>query len=268
MTTSNNQFNPVHNAHAIVEMIVFFQFHQGALDPHKDRLLEIREELSEEFPAYSSIQAFQIDIPSDGNPSFHPKIGFELRRLKEDASIEWLIRLDSDSISIHCLDYSRWNYVWPKIQKYSKIILEKLEKGDVSPSAIGLKYVDQFVFQGEPKDYDISNLFKRDSLILHPRSFSSACQWHSHSGWFEEIAGLGDVLNQINIDSVIYEPKRYIISIDHTCIYYNPTENALLYNQGFHQIFAEGIHKLNKSLLGDLLTDNMQQRINLGWEVM
>jgi len=269
MQTFNNQFNPIHNAHAIVEVIVFFGFPQGELGPHiVDRFLELKTELSEDFPSNNLFQMFEVKISED-YPSLHPKVGFELRRLKIDDSIEWLIRITPDSISIHCLDYSRWNHVYPMVEKYSESIFEKLKGVGVSPSSIGLKYVDQFVFRGEPKDYDIANLFKRDSSVLHTRSFSSGCQWHSHSGWFEKIEGLGEVLSQINIDSVIQEPQRYIISIDHTGTYHNQIEGEnLLCDSTFRALFADRIHELNKSLLSDLLTDKMQRRINLGSEDM
>ncbi len=265
-------FEPIYQAHAIVEMVVFFEFAHG-LDGNMDRLLPLRSEMEQDFPNNDLLQSVEIIFPQNQQPANpEPKIGgIELRRFKPDDTLEWLIRITSRAISVHCLEYTRWEYVWPEVNKYIGIVFEKLTGTNVALSGMGLKYVDQFVFQGEIENYDLSQLFKKNTPVLNSRAFSSGANWHCNCGWFQHMTGLGKVLSQMNTTGIAQDEKHGVIVIDHTFTLHAHTEDALLVpclspNSGGEEArsnIIEKMHAANKFLLSELLVDSMQQRINL-----
>jgi uncharacterized protein (TIGR04255 family) len=268
----HNGFEPIYKAHAIIEMVVFFEFEQN-LDTYIDLLLPLLSEMSEDFPNGQPIRVFDLNISSqmpEGSPP-SPKIaGIELQRLNPNGSLEWLIRIVGGSVSVHCLDYSRWEYVWPKMNQYFETVFAKLASIDENLIGVGLKYVDQFVFQGDLEDYDLSNLFKKDTPLVHPRAFSSGAQWHCNCGWFQDIEELGKILSQLNTVGITQGEQSSVL-IDNTLTYrpqasQAPFASCLSPSQiggGLRTKIVEKMHTANKHLLSDLLLDFIQQRISL-----
>jgi len=271
-----NRFEPVHQAHAIAEMVMFFEFLPG-FGTHIERLIPLRSELESDFPSSDLLEVVEFHLSDQHSSTPKAKAGgIELRRFKTDGSFEWLIRITLQSISIHCLDYTRWNYIWAKVNSYADKIFAKLAGVDVGISGIGLKYIDQFVFHGALDDYNAELLFKRDSGLLHARAFSSGVQWHCHTGWFQEAENLGQFLSQMNVDSAINNTQagqRAVISIDHTFTRRAQREGELtryltLGNTGLEarSHLAQWMHDANKELLSDLLVDTVRERISLNIE--
>lgn len=273
---SDSRFEPINKAHAIVEMVLFFELEAGGTD-NGGRLLPLREELIEDFPRSNLIESveFHWGQPQQQIQPNQSKIdGIELQRFKPDGSFEWLIRANSKVVSIHCLEYTRWHDIWPRVNKYADAIFSKLAGVNVKVSSLGLKYVDQFEFCGDLKAYDANLLFSQNSTLLHPRAFRSGARWHCHSGWFEEVGEIGEVLSQMNIDSTVNivqrEQKSSVVTIEHTLAlraqsdtelakYAAPGSMAL---QARSQI-AEWMHQFNKRMLTDLLASDMCIRISL-----
>lgn len=268
-----NRFEPIHQAHAIAEMVMFFEFLPG-LGTNIERLLPLRSELEADFPASDLLEVVQFTFGAQPSSAPQSKAGgIELRRFKPDGSFEWLIRITPQSISIHCLEYTRWKYVWDKVNGYADRIFAKLAGIDVGISGIGLKYVDQFVFQGELDAYNADLLFRRESSLLHARAFSSEVQWHCHTGWFQNAGSLGEVLSQMNVESAItnvHTSQRAVVVIDHTFTRRAQREGELtpyltLSKTGLEarSNLAQWMHDANKELLSDLLIDTVRERISL-----
>lgn len=270
---SDNRFEPINKAHAIVEMVLFFEFVSG-LGENIDRLLPLRSDLKDDFPSSDLLEVFEFQItPQDSQKTTSKAGGIELRRFKPDGSLEWLIRVAPTSISIHCLEYTRWKYVWERVNVYARKIFEKLLGTNVNISGMGLKYVDQFVFCGEPEDYDASLLFKHDNDLLHPRALSSGAKWHCHTGWFENVGEFGEILSQMNVDSIVSSmngAQRAAVVIDHTFIRRVQLEGDMTAyilpgsaGEAVRSSLAQWMHDANKQLLNGLLIDTVRNRISL-----
>jgi uncharacterized protein (TIGR04255 family) len=270
---SDNRFEPIYKAHAIVEMVVFFEFAHG-LDGNMDRLLPLRSEMEDDFPRSNLLQAVEIVFPPNQQQASQETRridGIELQRFKRDGTFEWLIRITSRSISVHCLEYTRWGYIWPTINRYISTIFGKLAGTNAVLSGVGLKYVDQFVYQGEVKSYDLSRLFKRDTSLLHPRAFSSGTSWHCNCGWFQDMEGLGKILCQMNITGIAQDEQCGIVVIDQTSVYHSQGEDTLLetclssdrLGEDTRSQVIEKMHTDNKHILSELLVDEVQTRISL-----
>jgi uncharacterized protein (TIGR04255 family) len=265
---SDHRFEPIYRAHAIVEMAVFFEFAQGLGD--MDHVLQIPSKMKDEFPESDKIQAFEVVFEQSQKPT-DTKMrieGVELKRLKSDESLEWLIRITSKSISIHCLEYTRWEDIWSQTNKYIGTIFKELQKFELS--SIGLRYVDQFVFQGENEDYDLSYLFKKNTTLINPLAFSSGTNWHCNCGWFQDLKGLGNVLSHMNTTGITQDDHSSVV-IDQTFMFQAQGEGENLAQcllpdekgEISRSNIIEKMHTANKYLLSDLLIDSMQQRISL-----
>lgn len=270
---SDNRFEPIYKAHAIVEMAVFLELAQGFGD--MDQVLQLRSKMKGEFPKNDTLQAFEVVFDQSQKPTDTKNRieGIELKRFRSDEadeSLEWLIRITSKSISIHCLEYTRWEYIWPRINEYIRTILKELHRPNLELSSIGLRYVDQFVFQGDNEKYDLGHLFKKDTTLIHPRAFDSGTNWHCNCGWFQDLDGLGKVLSQMNTTGVTQDDRSNVV-IDQTFMFQAQGEagdlsQCLLPDEmgnKHRSNILEKMHTENKYLLSDLLIDSMKQRINL-----
>ncbi|WP_432811349.1 TIGR04255 family protein [Pantanalinema sp. GBBB05] len=275
---SDNRFEPINQAHAIVEMVLFFEFISPEPDKNIERLLPLRSELEDDFPSYELLEVVEFNfgpsVPDSTPQQVQPKTGgFELRRFKSDGSFEWLIRFTQKSISIHCLEYTRWKNVWEKVNVYSGKVFDKLAGTNINLSSIGLRYLDQFVFCGDPKNYDARLLLNPSSSLLCSRAFISGARWHCYSGWFEEAKGLGEILGQVNLDSVVSnvdENRRATVLIDQVFTRRAQSETELMQYMTPGKIgsecrsnLAQWMHDANKKLLSDLLNDTVRSRISL-----
>lgn len=272
----DNRFQPVNQAHAIVEMIVFFEFIQG-LGENVERLLSLSSELSDDFPSSQILGFVELNLGQDAQQKqtisqATPKPGgIELRRTREGNSLEWLIRITRDSISIHCLEYTHWEDVWREINRYIAVIFEKLIGINIDIAAIGLKYVDQFLYQGDFQSYNAGLLLNQKSEFLHPKAFSSDCRWHCHTGWYEKTDAHGDILSQLNVDSYIanHNDKSVVIIIENTLSRRanNESELALYFSsEDARANLVSFMHDVNKRLLCDLLIEEVQNQISLQYK--
>jgi len=270
---TDNRFEPVNKAHAIVEMVLFFEFVPSLSANNIQRLLALRSELEEDLPSSDVLTSVQVLLSDQGVKQEAKTGGIELRRFKPDGSLEWLIRISETSVSIHCLEYTRWESVWSKVNDYADKVFSKLSGANVTISKIGLKYVDQFMFHGDMKTYDVTPLLKQDSPLLHPHAFRSGSQWHCHTGWFEDAEALGQVLSQLNVDSTmasIQGNQHIVVVIDQTFTRHAMSEGELasysvptIVGLETRSRLVNWMHEANKRLLCELLTDSVRNRIRL-----
>lgn len=259
-------YSPINNAHSIVETVFFIQFSPAFAPSTIRKLISVKEELKEQFPNSNPINKtdFKIDLV-EGCQSVVNKtesVGIELQRTRADGSLEWMLRTAEDTISIHCLDYTRWNEVWQQAETYLIKALGHIEGSDSFVSSIGLRCIDRFLYEDDPEQSDLTKLFIRDTPYIVKTAFTHGPLWHCHSGWFESLNGL-QCLNQLNVNADfanIKGNKTLSITVDHNAIAIveqNSNQKTNLSST------MNQLHVKNKRLLIDLLTKQMAKRINL-----
>lgn len=279
-TESSPRFEPVNNAHAIVEMVLFCQFEPELDELAIARLMELEDdpELKDELTKFETLQGNEFQISASGIASSPVRpLGIHMRRTGPDGEPEWMLRTDPHTIAVHCLDYTRWDEVGAQARAFLQKALHKIGTTESTLAALGLKYVDRFSYSGSEEDYDPAVLFRRDTSLLHKRAFTSKMRWHCHSGWFEQPEELEreqlECLNQVNVDAAfltVSGARRHMTTIDHNAVVRGlnaenlaaflaseEDEDALLHR------LTEALHLVNKRVLIDLLTDEMATRINL-----
>jgi len=275
-------FRPINQAHAIVEAVFFYQFTPAFSDAALRRLSELEIELRDELPKVSPIQKLEtrIEHNPDGRISqFIEKVaGIEFRKLASNGDVEWLLRVTEDTIAVHCLDYTSWEQIWPRAQRYLQQASRHSEGESNFLSVMGMKYVDRFVYEGPLSGYDARLLFAEEPLLLPQQFLTTKPLWHCYTGWFESLDDLEpDCLNQLNVDAAFVNldgQKRHVTTIEHTAVV-NLSDNAsanLALNGGITAEAGKGLprhimellHDHNKRLLARLLNNDIIRRIKLG----
>lgn len=268
-------YSPINDAHSIVEIVVFVQFNPGFSQATLKNIISVEHDLKEELPKANPIKRVTFRLGQEQQPS-EPQdesiAGIELQSIRKDGSLDWMLRIAEDTISVHCLDYTRWNDVWGKAGRYLKKVFGYIEGSDSFISSIGLKCIDRFLYEGDPNHSDLSELFKPETAHIVKTAFTCGLLWHCHSGWFDKLNN-SQCLNQLNIDANfinIRGNKVLAITVDHNAIAIMENDDTLssVLEQNGNQMtmlseIMNALHLKNKHLLIELLSEQMTNRINL-----
>lgn len=269
-------FRPINKAHAIVEVVWFAQFSgefsKGALI----KFSSLKDDLADDLPKFSEMHKLSLAITPQGPVAQQELGGIEFQRIKKDGSLEWMLRIQDNSISVHCLDYSRWAKSWQEASSYLYKAFGKIEGPELPVALVGLKYIDRFLYEGPSDQLDISKLFRTDSELLFDKAFTAGPLWHCHTGWFDGVDGSDlSCLNQLNIDAAyttIAGERKHTTTIDHNALVrFPPGDGSQLRvivgdsannETRFHKIM-DVLHTKNKKVLGSLLAQDISERILL-----
>ena len=270
-------FKSANDAHAIVETVIFCEFSPPLSPDLMEHLQSLKETLKDDLPVFRPLihVSFTFDGATNQQTSKTNERGFEMTSNPRDGVIDWVVRIDENAVSIHCLNYIRWIGFWEKTEKILTNILSLLKGGESFLTNLGLRVIDRFIYDGDEKSYDATQLFKHDGLLLPQHVLTSGPLWHAHLGWYDSPKEGQKVLSQLNIDSIyanINNEPKVTATIEHNCIYrinvgnLNPT-NLLTPAKGQDETLlskmALNLHIINKVLLSNLLTDQTQKQINL-----
>lgn len=266
-------FEPLNKGHAISEATFFFEFDNipaAALTS----MLEAYPHVADILPRNDPMPGMVFEQSSAGF-SMNQVPGAEWKHFRPDGNPDWLARITPNSVSVHCMEYTRWTEVWPRVYGILAHIFRACDDQFLPLLNVGLRYVDRFDFKGSAAQYDANQLVRRNSPHVAQQVLARGFRWHNYTGWFERSEKLGlDVLQQLNIDAIEQVgTKLPIVSITHA---------SLLRGQGFGDLdsfrrfthmdnsqiaqFMSIAHDNNHKLLREVLTDDMLKRIGLGLE--
>lgn len=276
-----NLFRPIHDAHAILEEMIFFEF-SPALEEAMPGLIALKDELKTEFPAHEVINTIKVQFthqdqkhPEISTPELNKAAGVRLINLDPDGTINKNILIGQDSLMLSCLKYSAWSDIWPEQKNYIAKIFAKIVGTPSFLTGIGMRWIDQFIYEGDLASYDAAALLDASSPYLHSRAFRSGSRWHCHTGWFDaETYPSREVLNQVNLDAGplnVAGEMRTAVTVTHTQILrvtQLPDELAAFMphkGAGLDTLsgLMDALHDGNKRILRDLLTDSVCERIGL-----
>jgi uncharacterized protein (TIGR04255 family) len=246
------------------------------LDPQVAAAAEaIKTEFAADFPKFDPVQMFTLNIgaqqiPTAGGSPVPSIGGFNLTKLKGDGTPGRVFRAMSNVMSVHFLEYTSWKDTKPKAIDYIVRCLEKfpvLNRNSVT--AVLLRYIDRFTFDGPPENATASKLFRADTQFIPSNLLDRGYQWHSTSGWYEPLVGTTVALNQLNIVSGLI-PTAAGVNVDHNsiCVLPVPANSAAdLIRGDVKDHSLEGLldrqHAANAGLLRNLLNPEMLKTIGL-----
>jgi uncharacterized protein (TIGR04255 family) len=266
------RYLPFAGRNAIAEMTIGIQFaipFGPGIGEHVDA---IRTRFESDFPKYDPVQAITLSFgsPPLQIPSQNAGVtGFSLTKIKADGTPARLLRVAANSVSVHFTEYTSWAEIKPKAITYILECLSELGLPAQNPAmAAFVGYVDRFTFDGAPEKATANALFQRDTKFVAARIFDSGDQWHSNSGWFQDVGG-ARALNNLNVSSVTTRANSSV-TLDHNSVYtYLPPLSSLAdLTRGtkgcpaFEEIL-DVLHRWNADLLKNLLNREMLDTIGL-----
>lgn len=269
-------FEPIKKAHAIAETIFFFEF-SGRLIAGQKQMDLLKQEMKDLLPIAEEQQSVEINLDKLQNTSvLSNSDAVQFMRKGEDERPQWVVRIFGPSISIHCVEYSRWQPVKAEFEAIFNKILTSLSVSEPLLGC-GLKVIDRFKFDWDQSRYDVSLLLDTSSKYVTGHAFEAGMRWHSHTGWFEpsDFAEV-EVLSQLNLDSgAIMESEKPVgfVSIDHTlslrsCASQFVKEPIIGLGEGMALLDSlpkvyEKLHSCNKSVVGNVLAKEVVMHMGL-----
>jgi uncharacterized protein (TIGR04255 family) len=284
MSADENQvgFKPIHDAHAIEQLIATIQFSKELSADQFRAANRVMADFENTLPVRNEIRGFGIGfsinpggiapIPTTGNdiPS-----GIVRGKMDERGVQIKEVRLDRQQIMFRTQAYTRWNAVWGEAQEYFSKILGSLD--DYEVVSYGLAYVDKFIWSGPSADCRGSYLLRQGSAYITPRSLDTADLWHCHTGRFARIDNVIKRLETIDLDCVDEPHPQLGFGADPLRVVRITSNVVDLLNQhGFDPVTLGGneflqqfrakfdaLHNVQRSLTLEILNDDSAARIGL-----
>jgi uncharacterized protein (TIGR04255 family) len=200
-----SSFEPLHDAHAIEQVVFAVQFHASlddtafagvcnALDP-------VTDDLPKKFGVGPSVagQNLTFTIGSAPLPVPSTPYGKNHQFVQPDGVIGTEFNIDRTSIVFRTTRYTRWAETWSRARKYYDVVLP-MYAAKLQVVGISLNYVDKFVWNGSPADCRPSLLLGANSKYLCPHVYETSELWHSHTGAFIRVDNQIKRLLNVNVD--------------------------------------------------------------------
>jgi uncharacterized protein (TIGR04255 family) len=264
-------FEPVFPSHAIERCVATIAFAQELPAKAFQRVLEraranFRNAGLESMgtPAFS----IQVDIASGRTTPLEghrPSIF-----ATSDQAMQFIVA--PNNLSVRTGRYVRWQPFTGQIEELMLPLMDGYIDV-VSIASIQLEYVDRFLWTGDWTSFNWRDLLKEDGMFVAGRASGARAQWHTHSGWFDEISG-GRRLVNVNIDvaDIVRSdgvfPSIAILTLMRDVVPEQVVGQEVRYGDRVSvQSGLEQLHNQLKALLGQIITAPMAQRIGLTSQV-
>lgn len=266
---------PAGGKHAIKNVILALEW-QAPLDPSVfAKVSALHDKFKDKLPRKLDQQAVTINIggplpapQAPNTPAIPQIVGVVFDRTKPDGEPERLVNVSQNILIVQCGEYSRWIPIRDEAFTYFRNILPlTLEHHPVS--TIGLQYTDEFYITGDFNSAPVDCIFDSKSKYIPQNAARLTDLWHSFHGFFErfEEATAHRRLTNVNVTLVDQVDRRVVQIIgSHKCLLDAPTADWKKLLEGEDSVLLtlyEQMHKLNKSIMCDLLNADIKKRIGL-----
>lgn len=163
-------------------------------------------------------------------------------------------------------DYTRWSKFKADAERYLGVLLKSInaQKGI---SSVSLQFSDAFVWRADPADMVLTEIFSETTQYLAPSVFAKkAVLWHSHHGYLiDQTAPVAfQELDNINVSrNLVAGAHQLQILTSHKATFPRPIFKILDANKDKVSTIMDLLHKKNKEILADVLTEEVQKKIGL-----
>lgn len=270
----NGHFEPIHEAHAIEQVLFVLQIDRPLDEVDFAAVCEVANQFKSELPGSVEIQglALRIDArgPSGPIPS-GPTVGRVFRKMRPDGTVESELRVDKDSVTFRTSLYTRWDAIWTQARRYFDALVPKYV-AQAGISGISLNFVDKFLWIGATSECRPSLLLRPGSKYLCPHVYSAQDLWHSHTGAFLRISNEIKRLLNINVDYLDENRPNGIQRVVAITTVLTDLMNQPGYTQSqvvakdaaeFLDAQMKQLHTFGKEVFGNTINDEMCRRIAL-----
>ena len=258
--------------HAIVEVVFGLRLSRPWHEAEIKKLDQKHDRWKDDLPRRAQHEIQQI-IVGEGMPQAitlpgAPGISFE--RIKPNGDLAWRLQCQGDSLTVNCLEYTRWQDAWAKVSGYMRRVFEIVKARDVSIKGALLQYIDVFDWTADPKEYDVFQLLDVNSEYVPKVAGSYDMTWHLYQGCFIPVSRPtnGRMLQKVHFDAVREnETGQPTVKLDtvlrsdfEDCI---SAQTFLEEESTLERVFVD-MHDRNKKILQDFLTKTVCENIGLG----
>ena len=171
--------------------------------------------------------------------------------------------LEDQSLKYETVAYTRWTEFSARFEEVALPILEDvLELVDIAN--LVLEYVNRFIFDGPATEARAEGVLSEAFVSLPEAARTGPTAWHSHLGWFEEIEGHSMLINQ-NVDAQDGRARNDATAVRNLQIYTKTDLRPKEYENGYEGLRSamSAMHVKSKTLVCDILTPDMRQRIGM-----
>jgi len=268
-TNQNGQFNPLHAAHAIEQVMLTLQFDQPVDNAIFGRVREAAGQFRQELPGEAEIHGLTFPFGPDVRPPINSGISF--RRAEPDGTVGQELRVDRTSLSFITTRYTRWNEFWTQASRYFNV-LAPIYAGHARLAGVGCTYVDKFVWSGNTVNCRPALLLRGDSKYICPHVFTADDLWHSYTGAFIRVDRNTKRLLNVNVDHTdelrLGETRRIVaittvLSDQLNQAGYDPCTVTPDTVTDFINTRIQALHVFSKVVFGNIINDTMSRRIAL-----
>ncbi|MBX5181677.1 TIGR04255 family protein [Rhizobium sp. NZLR5] len=184
--------------------------------------------------------------------------------LRPDGTANWSMQIGGNKIEVECNLYSRWDRVWMTAGGYLSAALAVVSQAQENLSLMMTELTVRDVFVAQNRPYQLSQLIKVGEYLPR-RVLSDGPLWHCNTGWFDDAqAGTNSHLHNLNCDAA---PANSEVAI--TMMHFQqkriqePLSVRELSSKNFLGSEMKVLHDKNKTLLREVLTQEMLDRIGL-----
>ncbi|MDO9711323.1 TIGR04255 family protein [Paracraurococcus lichenis] len=282
MTQSEGQFEPLHEGHAIDHVLFAVQFArplpEGAFS--RAEMQRLHNRVRKMLPRGGEEQSIDVTVPNltlDQPAATKASISaFFFDRVRPDGHPGIQLRVERQLITLRHTQYSRWDAVTREVYRLLEEACALFTTSQIPPVSVGLTYLDTFVWMHSDGPPRVSELLQPPgrSQWIAPVVYNTQEQWHSHAGVFQRLDDHVRRLVNVNLDDVHLqtpegEQRRGIsVAIVLTDAInqsgYIPTEVDPRDAYKWARIRFEMLHSENKRLMGEVISEAIAARINLG----
>ena len=272
---TTGHYDPIHQAHALEQVVFVIQFDRQLGNAAFDTVLGSVKQISEQdFPGRAELQSFFIvgTQPAQPNPTTaagaHGRVLF---RQAPDGRTDRELRVERSSLTFRTQLYTRWSEVWGEARKqFDRLLPLYLVESNLA--SVSTNFIDRFVWVGNAKEATPALLLRKGCEYIAPHVYGAPDLWHSHTGAFLNADIRTKRLVNVNADhveeSVSDELKRSIVfATVFTDLFsqpgYGPLELTAATICAFVDSHMQDLHVLGKTVLGNMINDEMGRRIAL-----
>lgn len=265
-------FDPLHDAHAIEQVVFGVQFEQPLNPDALNSANEIVDGFANKLPAEVKLQVISVAFGNPATPAPPPPAAGKIRQyVLPDKTIGAELKVDPTSIVFRTTRYTRWDGVWGEAKAYFDALLP-IFAANGKLINISLNYVDKFIWNGPLDKFQPRDLLCDGSKLFSSHILESSDLWHSHTGAFTKVDNHRKRLFNVNLDCNDEQKgqnSRRVVSVLTVIsdIFNQPGYESL--NQTAYEPISyvsdrmQELHGSSKLLFSNIINEKMCKRIAL-----
>lgn len=267
----NGRFEPIHEAHAIEQVVFVLQFEMPLGEPSFLQAREAANQFKDELPGIQEIRGFSFVIGSGAPTRSEPASGVSFRSVERDGTVAHELRIERASVTFVTNLYSRWDAIWQQASKYFNT-LAPIYAAQSNLVGVSINYVDKFVWSGDLVGCDPNLLLRAQSKYLCPHVYEAEDFWHSHTGAFSRIDASTKRLLNVNVDYLdenrVANVRRIVaittgLTDQFNQLDYQPSVIGQDQVNNFIDSHMQQLHMFGKEVFGNIINETMSKRIAL-----